>query len=473
MQIASSARSIVGSSVRGVGKSPRWTAQDRPDVSAFVRGLAGQETVEGGSEAVDIRARAEPVELAAGLLGAHVGRGPHRRAGQGVGAAAGGARHQHPLSEVAPRLDPAQRLCQAPVDDQRLAVLADDDVGRLEVAVQHAAAVCVVDRVADVGESPQEPAQLERPSARVTLACRLAVEQLDGLLEAVALDEPHGVVGAAGAIGAQPVDRDDPGVFEPPRDLGLQQEPLAAGRVVGVVVEDLLECHLAIQLGVQGHEDRPQPAASMRPEHAEPLAVAGGCADGDAAGAVGIVVLDAGRGMSGGDVVERRLDVGVADPGQALLRRPAGRDRGQAPSHVVVVALEVPRQQRLDCRSVVRVQVAAYLQVVGQAPGLFESPGLERGHELTLVDQAVLQCEHSEEEMTVGGSGHVGGPGGNAVPGTPSRGTSPDQDVEGNVASDLLSQKRTGPYNPHRTSIVMTCHAQRSPRITHREALNK
>ena len=471
MQIASSARSIVGSIVRGGGKSPRCTAQDRPDVSAFERGLAGQETVKGGSEAVDIGARAEPVELAAGLLGAHVGRGPHRRPGQGVGTAAGRARHQHSLLEVAPRLDPAQRLCQAPVDDQRLAVLAEDDVGRLDVPVKHASAVRVLDRVADVGESPQEPAQLERPLARATLPCLLAVEQLDGLLEALALDEPHGVVGAACAVHAQPVDRDDPGVFESTGDLGLDQEPLATGRVVGVVVEDLLECHLAIELGVQRHEDRPQPAAGMRPEHAEPLAVAGGCADGNAAGAVGIVVLGAGRAMFGGDLVERRLDVGVADPGQARLRRLAGRDRGQAFSHVAAVALEVARHHRLDRRAVVRVQVAACLQVVGQAPGLFECPGLEGGHELTLVDQAVLQCEHSEKEMAVGGSGHVGVPSDNAVAGTPSHGTSPRQDVEANVASDVLSQERTGPSNPYRTGIVMTCHSQRSPRMTHREAI--
>ncbi len=336
--------------------------------------------------------------------------------------------------------------------------------------MEHAAAVRVVDRVADVGQSPQEPAKLERPLARVTLACLLAVEQLDGLLEAVALDEPHGVVGAAGAVRAQPVDRDDPGVFEPPGDLGLHQEPLAADRVVGVVVEDLLECHLAIQLGVQGHEDRPQPAAGMRTEYAEPLAVAGCCADGNAAGAVGIVVLDAGRGMSGGEVVERRLDFGVADPGQALLRRPTGRDPGQGFPHVATVAIEVPRDQRLDRRAVVRVEVAARLQVIGQAPGLFESPGLERGHELALVDQAILQCKHSEEELSVGGSGHLGVPDDNAGPNAPSHGTSTDRDMEANVASDVLSRERTGPSIPHRTGIVMTRHLQNSRRMTDREA---
>ena len=54
----------------------------------------------------------------------------------------------------------ARGLGQPPVDHQRLAMLADDDVARLDVPVQHAAAVRVVDGVADVDEAPQELAQL-------------------------------------------------------------------------------------------------------------------------------------------------------------------------------------------------------------------------------------------------------------------------------------------------------------------------
>ena len=62
-----------------------------------------------------------------------------------------------------PRL--AHRLGQPPVDDQGLAVLADDDVARLDVAVQDAAAVGVVDGVADVEEPPQQLAQLQASDA--------------------------------------------------------------------------------------------------------------------------------------------------------------------------------------------------------------------------------------------------------------------------------------------------------------------
>ena len=106
------------------------------------------------------------------------------------------------------------------------------------------------------------------------------MEALDGLLEAVAADEPHGVVGPAVGVGAQAVDRDDARVLQPAGDLGLEQEPLAADRVVGVVVEDLLERHLAVQLGVEGDEDGAQAAPGVGPEDAEPLAVGGGRADG-------------------------------------------------------------------------------------------------------------------------------------------------------------------------------------------------
>ena len=53
-------------------------------------------------------------------------------------------------------------LRQAPINHQRLAMLAHDDVGRLDVAMQHAPRVGIVDGVADVDESSQQLAQLQR-----------------------------------------------------------------------------------------------------------------------------------------------------------------------------------------------------------------------------------------------------------------------------------------------------------------------
>ena len=126
--------------------------------------------------------------------------------------------------------------------------------------------------------------QSSNPTANV------AVEVLDGLLEAVALDEPHGVIGPPAAVGAQAVDRDDARVLQSACDFGLDDESPAADGIVGVLLDDLLERHLAVQLGIQGHENLAQPAACVRPQDAEPLAVAGGRAQGQTGGALGVVI---------------------------------------------------------------------------------------------------------------------------------------------------------------------------------------
>ena len=73
-------------------------------------------------------------------------------------------------------IGPPLRLGQTPIDHERLAVPADDHVARLDVPVQHAPAVRVLDRVADVQEPPQELAQLQRPSARVVLQRLVGME---------------------------------------------------------------------------------------------------------------------------------------------------------------------------------------------------------------------------------------------------------------------------------------------------------
>ncbi len=139
--------------------------------------------------------------------------------------------------------------------------------------MQHAARVRVVDGIADVHEPPEQLVQLQRPPAGVGLQRLVAVEVFDGFFEAVAADEPHGVIGPAVTVGPEAVDRDDPGMLQSAGDLGLQQEPLAAGRVVGVIVEDLLQRHLAMQLGVQRHEDGTESASGVGAEDPKPLAV--------------------------------------------------------------------------------------------------------------------------------------------------------------------------------------------------------
>ena len=57
----------------------------------------------------------------------------------------------------------ADHLGQPPVDDQRLAVTPQHDIGRLQVAVQNAAAMGVVDGVADVEEAAEQLPELDAP----------------------------------------------------------------------------------------------------------------------------------------------------------------------------------------------------------------------------------------------------------------------------------------------------------------------
>ena len=135
---------------------------------------------------------------------------------------------------VGSRLAAADDLGQAPVDDQRLAIRAEQDVGRLQVAVDYTSAVGVGHHVAHGHEPVQELPQGQVPLPRVaTVAFLGLVEAIDRLLEGLPLDESHGVVGAALGVAAQAVDGHDARVLEPSGDLGFEQEAGAAVRVVG------------------------------------------------------------------------------------------------------------------------------------------------------------------------------------------------------------------------------------------------
>ncbi len=59
----------------------------------------------------------------------------------------------------------------------------------------------------------------------------------------------------------------------------------------GMSEPESLALNGAVQLGIQGDEHLAQPAPRVGPEQAEPLAVAGGPADRQAAGAVGVVII--------------------------------------------------------------------------------------------------------------------------------------------------------------------------------------
>ena len=185
------------------------------------------------------------------------------------------------------------------------------------------------------------------------------------------------------------------------------QEAETAGGIVGAVVEDLLESDFAVELGVEGNEDRTQAAPGVRPEDAEPLAVGGGRANGIIAGAVGVIVV-VGRALRRADMPEGRLDVRAAGVRETFASRaPDGQD-GKAFTGVAAEGLEVEAGDGLDGGAARGIEVAEVDKVVGQGSALVASPGGECREQRPLVDQAVLQGEQTEEEVAIGIDGGHG-----------------------------------------------------------------
>ena len=262
------------------------------DVLVRDRGSAGQQAVERCAQAVDVARRADLVEPSPRLLGAHVRGRPDGHAGQGVGRARAERRTQGLLDAgvAAGRFGAADDLGQPPVDDQGLAVRAQQDVGRLEIAVDHSAVVRVGDHITDGHEPRQEPSQRQPllfPIAAGFLA--VLVKARDLLLEALALDQPHGVERPALRIPAQAVDRDHAGMLQPPRDLGFDDEPSPVLAVVGLLGPDLLERNLAVKLAIQRNRNQAQTPLGIRPQDREPRAVLGRGAAGELRRRLGIV----------------------------------------------------------------------------------------------------------------------------------------------------------------------------------------
>src|ERR1043165_3256522 len=210
--------------------------------------LKGAELPEHGADGEDVGALVDG--LAALLFRGHVGRGAEDGAGGGevvagwgLGGGAGGRGLVGGGGEV---------FGQAPVDDDRLAEGADDDIGGLEVAVDDVAAVGVGDGVGDGDD---------------------VVEETDALLEGVALgdelaqraagDQLHRVVRSA--VGPAPglVDRDDAWVLEARGDEDLAQK---ADFVAGAARVELFDGDVAAELAIECARHLAQPAAGGLPQ---------------------------------------------------------------------------------------------------------------------------------------------------------------------------------------------------------------
>src|SRR4051794_1105512 len=87
----------------------------------------------------------------------------------------------------------------------------------------------------------------------------------DGILQAVATNEAHGVIRSAVGVGAKAVYRHDARMLEAPRNFGLQHEASSAVWFVGVFVLNFLEGDFAIQFRIEGDVDFTQAPFGVRP----------------------------------------------------------------------------------------------------------------------------------------------------------------------------------------------------------------
>jgi hypothetical protein len=113
-------------------------------------------------------------------------------------------------------------------------------------------------------------------------------------------------------------------------------------------------------------------AQRARPQDAEPLAIAGGRAQGQRGGAVGIVVIVSLGGvpvLAPSEPGERGVDLRLAQPGHAGTRRPVGWEGGQAVLHVAVL-LAVNGDDRFEAGAGVGIEFTPGDDLAGEAPGL-------------------------------------------------------------------------------------------------------
>jgi hypothetical protein len=199
--------------------------------------------VERGAQRVDVAARVDRV--AGGLLGRHVaGRAEH---GAGARLRVAVARGGRPAAGARRRLRLAHHLGQPPVDDHRLAVLADQHIGRLEVPVHHALAVGEAGRV---GRGQEGRHQGEALAERAGL--------LDALEQRAAGHQAHHVVGQPRRPAPGVVERHDRRVLQAGGDLHLALEAAERGRVG---VERLLDGHRPAEPLVARRHHPAHPAA--------------------------------------------------------------------------------------------------------------------------------------------------------------------------------------------------------------------
>jgi hypothetical protein len=195
------------------------------------RRLAGKHLVQHRGQRVDVGPRVEPL-VARGLLGAHVGRRADDEPCLGQ------------LLLVAPSEVPRD----PEVGHERVAVVGEEQVLGLDVAVDDAVAMRVLERLRRLAGDTERVLDRELPLPPEPVAERFA------------LDERHREPEASGRL-AGVEDRQDVGMLEPRGEPDLSEEALGPERVRQLGMEHL-ERHRAVVLEVAGEEDGGHAAAA-------------------------------------------------------------------------------------------------------------------------------------------------------------------------------------------------------------------
>ena len=143
-------------------------------------------------------------------------------------------------------------FCEAPVDDQCLAVLAEHDVPGLEIAMQDSSTVRVFDRLAYINKTTEQLPKFDANFAggKIFCAAMLGVKTIDGIFEAVPFDEPHRIKRPPVGVLAEAIHRNYPRMFQTTSDFGLEHEPRATIFVFCEPFLNLFQCHFAIQFSI-------------------------------------------------------------------------------------------------------------------------------------------------------------------------------------------------------------------------------
>ena len=172
---------------------------------------------------------------------------------------------------------------------------------------------------------------------------------VDGFLEAVAADEPHGVIRAAVAISAQSVDGDDPGMLEAAGDLGLDEESVS-----GWCGSSARSSRICLRATSRSSSESRATKTAPSPPLAWGRTMRNRCPS-EVAEPTETVPVRSGSSSSSrvermrrADVPEGRLDVRTAGLRQAFASRPSDGQDGEALLDVAAMLLNMHAGDGLD-----------------------------------------------------------------------------------------------------------------------------